>query len=169
MENQLEHENTPKDTTNLEIYILANLVESPANLGALFRLSDAFGVKKIFLSTSQVSLLESNRFKRMSRSTEKYLSFHVEEDIESLIEHINSMSIPLYALEATTQSKSITSTTKTKITKVALLIGSERNGIPCQLLDLCDASFHIPLYGHNSSINVAQATAIALYELQRKA
>lgn len=167
MENQLEHENTPKDTSNTEIFILANLVESPANLGALFRLGDAFGVKKIFLSTSQVSMMESNRFKRMSRSTEKYLSFHVEEDIQSLIEHIKSMSIPLYALESTTQSKSITSTTK--ITKVALLMGSERNGIPSQLLDLCEASFHIPLYGHNSSINVAQATAIALYELQRKA
>lgn len=167
MENQLEHENTPKDTSNTEIFILANLVESPANLGAIFRLGDAFGVKKIFLSTSQVSMMESNRFKRMSRSTEKYLSFHVEEDIQSLIEHIKSMSIPLYALESTTQSKSITSTTK--ITKVALLMGSERNGIPSQLLDLCEASFHIPLYGHNSSINVAQATAIALYELQRKA
>lgn len=167
MENQLEHENTPKDTSNTEICILANLVESPANLGAIFRLGDAFGVKKIFLSTSQVSMMESNRFKRMSRSTEKYLSFHVEEDIQSLIEHIKSMSIPLYALESTTQSKSITSTTK--ITKVALLMGSERNGIPSQLLDLCEASFHIPLYGHNSSINVAQATAIALYELQRKA
>lgn len=168
MENQLEHENTPKDTSNTEICILANLVESPANLGALFRLGDAFGVKKIFLSTSQVSMMESNRFKRMSRSTEKYLSFHVEEDIQSLIEHIKSMSIPLYALESTTQSKSITTTTAKKI-KVALLIGSERNGIPSQLLDLCEASFHIPLYGHNSSINVAQATAIALYELQRKA
>lgn len=167
MENQLEHENTPKDTSNTEIFILANLVESPANLGAIFRLGDAFGVKKIFLSTSQVSMMESNRFKRMSRSTEKYLSFHVEEDIQSLIEHIKSMSIPLYALESTTQSKSITSTTK--ITKVALLMGSERSGIPSQLLDLCEASFHIPLYGHNSSINVAQATAIALYELQRKA
>ncbi len=167
MEKQLEHTTTPKDKPITAIYLIANLVDSPANLGALFRLADAFGVNTIFLSSEQVLMMESNRFKRMSRSTEKYVKTCVEDDLGALIERLKSTSISLYALESTTQSKSISRIHKPL--QIGLLIGSERNGIPAHFLDLCDASFHISMYGNNSSINVAQATAIALYELQRKA
>lgn len=165
MEKQLDHTATPKDKPNTAVYLLANLVDSPANLGALFRLADAFGVNTIYLSSEQVLMMESNRFKRMSRSTEKYVKICVEDDLEALIERLKSTSVPLYSLESTTQSQSISSIHKEL--QLGLLIGSERNGIPAQLLDSCNASFHIPLHGNNSSINVAQATAIALYELQR--
>ena len=33
------------------------------------------------------------------------------------------------------------------------------------LLDLSDHALHVPMYGENSSMNVATSCAIALYEL----
>ncbi len=163
MHTQLKHSNTPKSDALVEVHLVVYLVESPANLGALFRLADAFGVHKMYASTSQLSMMESNRFKRMARSTEKHLEVEVIEEVEALLKEFNLASIPVYALESTTQSNPIASALSHP--KVALIVGAERNGIPSSVLELSDASYHIPLYGNNSSINVAQATAIALYAL----
>jgi len=166
MHTQLKHSNTPKSEALVEVHLIVHLVESPANLGALFRLADAFGVCKMYVSTSQLSMMESNRFKRMARSTEKYLQIEMVDNDEALLKEFNLASIPVYALESTSQSQPIELAPLP--TKLALIIGAERNGIPSSILELSDASYHIPLYGNNSSINVAQATAIALYALHQR-
>ena len=48
-----------------------------------------------------------------------------------------------------------------------LVVGSERNGIQHEILTCADSVYHIPMYGQNSSMNVAQATSIALYEITK--
>ena len=45
---------------------------------------------------------------------------------------------------------------------IVLLFGSERYGI--QDIELLDASIAIPMYGHNTSMNVVHSMAICLYE-----
>ncbi len=50
---------------------------------------------------------------------------------------------------------------------VALLLGAEREGLPRDLLETCDATATIPLPGDAESLNVAAAGVIALYELAR--
>ena len=50
----------------------------------------------------------------------------------------------------------------------ALLVGSEAHGIRPDLLELCDQRVIIPMLGHVSSLNVAVATGIVLYEIRRQ-
>jgi tRNA G18 (ribose-2'-O)-methylase SpoU len=45
------------------------------------------------------------------------------------------------------------------------VVGSERNGIENEILKCANSIYHIPMFGQNSSMNVAQATSIALYEI----
>jgi TrmH family RNA methyltransferase len=49
------------------------------------------------------------------------------------------------------------------------LLGSERDGLPAELLETCDEVATVPLPGAAESLNVAAAGAIALYELSRRA
>jgi TrmH family RNA methyltransferase len=50
---------------------------------------------------------------------------------------------------------------------VVLVLGAEREGLPAEVLDRCEARASIPQPGGGESLNVAMAGAIALYELAR--
>ncbi|MEM7574482.1 MAG: TrmH family RNA methyltransferase [Bacteroidota bacterium] len=48
---------------------------------------------------------------------------------------------------------------------LCLVPGAEAQGVSQELLDLCDASVHLPMYGQNSSMNVGVALGAAVYLL----
>jgi tRNA G18 (ribose-2'-O)-methylase SpoU len=48
------------------------------------------------------------------------------------------------------------------------VLGAEREGLPADVLDRCDARATIPLRGDAESLNVAMAGTIALYEWTRR-
>jgi TrmH family RNA methyltransferase len=50
-----------------------------------------------------------------------------------------------------------------------LLLGSERHGLSRDVLDAADLAVSIPMAGHASSLNLAVATGLLLYELRRSA
>ncbi|MBJ7459217.1 MAG: hypothetical protein JHD02_08525 [Thermoleophilaceae bacterium] len=50
---------------------------------------------------------------------------------------------------------------------LALVLGSETQGIATDVLDRCDAILEIPQYGKKESLNVSVAAGIALYHLRR--
>lgn len=165
MAEQFTHENTPKSKHNKEIHLLLNFITSPANLGAIFRLADAFGVSCVYLSTQQEFLLESNRFKRMSRSTEKSLKIQLTDEPISLMQKMKSRAFSCLALELTNKSLPVSEINFPD--KILLILGAENHGIPNDILSISNHAMHIPIYGNNSSMNVAQATAITLYEIIR--
>jgi tRNA (cytidine/uridine-2'-O-)-methyltransferase len=49
-----------------------------------------------------------------------------------------------------------------------LVMGSESSGVPIDVAQSCDARIRIPIGGEVRSLNLAVATAIALYEAQRQ-
>ncbi|HZC74911.1 MAG TPA: RNA methyltransferase, partial [Gaiellaceae bacterium] len=51
---------------------------------------------------------------------------------------------------------------------VVLVLGAEREGLPADVLGLCEERASIPQPGGGDSLNVAMAGAIALYELVRR-
>ena len=53
--------------------------------------------------------------------------------------------------------------------RATFVLGAERDGLPADVVDACDAEATIPLREGEESLNVAVAGAIALYELRRRA
>lgn len=51
---------------------------------------------------------------------------------------------------------------------LTFVLGSERGGLPTEVVEACDAVATIPTTGEAESLNVAAAGAIALYELSRR-
>jgi 23S rRNA (guanosine2251-2'-O)-methyltransferase len=51
---------------------------------------------------------------------------------------------------------------------VALIMGSEEDGVSPAYLKMCDATVRIPLYGDITSLNVAVASGVVLYEIIRQ-
>jgi len=51
---------------------------------------------------------------------------------------------------------------------VALIVGSEEDGISPELLKAADQLVKIPMFGHIASLNVSVAAAISMYEVVRQ-
>lgn len=137
-----------------------------ANLGSLFRLADAFNIEKIVFCGSTVNF-NSNRLKKTARSTYKTVDHEHLEDAEiALAQYISQGYAPI-ALEITGDSETLDSQNFKNTKKLLLVIGNESFGISPQLLERIKHKVHITMFGHNSSMNVAQAAGIALYEITK--
>lgn len=137
-----------------------------ANIGSLFRLADAFSIEKILFCGSPVNL-NSNRLKRTARATvEKVPSEYYEEAPEAFLKY-ESLGYKPFALEITGDSVPLQSFNFAEEQKILLVVGNERHGISKQLLEKIEVKMHINMFGHNSSMNVAQATGIAFYEITK--
>ncbi len=162
---QHTHESTPFLTKEHQITLLCDGLESPANVGAIFRLCDAFGVEEIIFN--QEPDLTSNRLKRTARTTERTIPFRTVTDLNDALLQLKEKEYLTVALEITNQSNALSSIRTQLPNKIALVIGNERQGVSERILKQVQEVVHIEMFGKNSSMNVAQATAIALYELTK--
>lgn len=142
-----------------------NVTNAP-NLGSLFRICDAFGVKELILCGHNIPL--GRKMTKTSRATENVVNYKTEEQIFEVVSELKSSNYFLIALEITTSSKSIHKFSFPNNQPIALLVGDENFGVSDDILNLCNAIVHIPMYGQNSSMNVVQATNIALYEITKQ-
>lgn len=163
---QLSHEHFNPEASNKEIILVCDHIQSPANLGSLFRLADAFAINEIiFYGTTPP--LASGRFKKTARSTESSVRFRESKNIINTIQSLKEKDYTTLALELTTKSFPIQNL-EIQTEKLVLIIGNERDGVEKSILEHTDHHLHINMFGKNSSMNVAQATAVAFYELTRK-
>jgi 23S rRNA (guanosine2251-2'-O)-methyltransferase len=142
--------------------VVAVGIHTPENIGGIFRIADAVGCRRIiFVDTPNGN---PKRIRRVSRHT----SDKIPHDFVSFAEFVAlTDQLPeLVALEITTTSTNIYTALLPK--EMTLVIGGERHGIPEPVLKLCAAAVHLPMFGLNSSMNVATALGIALYEWSRR-
>lgn len=164
---QLKHHNTSLKTHNHSIILLCDSVNSPANMGGLFRIADSFGVEKLVFGNVIVDL-KSPRLKRTARSTQNWISVEDNVDLNDYLTKVIAENYIPIALEITENSEPIDKCEFSKEAKIALVIGDENTGISESVLKKCKKQVHITMFGKNSSMNVSQATAIALYELTKQ-
>jgi len=163
---QLDHFEVVNKQAIKDVIVVSENIRTPENIGMLFRVSEAFGVKKVFLVGDSPNLY-NKKVLRTARSTEKQLEIKLFEDSIPLIKKLKKENYQLVGLELTDISVSLPSTNFLNQDKIALFIGAERFGLSKQTLAQLDRSIHIDLFGKNSSINVINALAIALYELTK--
>jgi len=162
---QLKHHEINYDAKPLTLVdILLERVNSPANLGSIFRNAEAFGVRTLWIHSSNQSDLESNRFKRTSRSTQQQINFLFYNDYKTVFKNFKGTKV---GLEITSDSLDINKWNGNKTDEVLLVLGNESLGISETILEDLDQVFHINMFGNNSSLNVAQTLGIALYEIRR--
>ncbi|MCB0547469.1 MAG: hypothetical protein KDD19_07755 [Phaeodactylibacter sp.] len=142
--------------------LLLDHVEDTRNLGALFRLADAARLQHLW-ALGEAGLFESKIIRRVSRAAMAYVP-HQAIDISEA--RALAQQQTLVALEIT--ENSIPYTEYQPQSPCVLVIGNEKDGVSEELLELCQASIHIPMYGVNTSMNVAMATAVAVYGLLHK-
>ncbi|MBL1261706.1 MAG: hypothetical protein COB33_014400 [Thiotrichaceae bacterium] len=73
----------------------------------------------------------------------------------------------MVALALATQSVDLKTLDYGEMDRICLILGSEQCGVSPSLLEIADHTVHIQMLGLNSSMNVAIACSIAVYEMTR--
>lgn len=105
---------------------------------------------------------------KTSRATEKVVDYSIQESAISAVEELKNEGYQIVSLEITNTSEPIHSYTFSTEKPLVLVVGDENFGISDAILKISDAIVHIDMFGQNSSMNVVQATNIALYEMTRQ-
>lgn len=159
---QLNHQQSIFEKKSFPITLICDGITNTANIGSLLRIADAFSIEKIYFCGTEEQL--TRKSKRTSRATENWVNYSFEKDAESLIKKLKSTHY-IIGLEITDKSMSLQNLELITQKKIALVIGNENYGISDAILKFCNHIIHINMYGKNSSMNVAQATSITLYEI----
>lgn len=164
---QLEHKHHQASKKKYPICFLAHDFDVPMNVGSLFRIADALGVERIYLSGTTPAPPNS-KIRKTSRSTEKVVPYTYEKNPAEIIKRLKMDGYKIISLELTTASVDLLEMPSADNEKICLIIGSEKRGVHQELLNLSDLTIHIKMLGHHSSMNVANACSIATFEMMRR-
>ncbi len=163
---QLTHYNTSFKKQKFPIVLVCDNVANAPNVGSIFRVSDAFGIEQLILCGENIPL--GRKMTKTSRATEKMVNFKLETSASEAVKTLKNKGYNIISLEITTDSKPIHQHSFSKEKPIALIVGDENFGVSEAILNLSDVVLHIPMFGQNSSMNVVQATNIALYEITKQ-
>ncbi|RLD26115.1 MAG: TrmH family RNA methyltransferase [Bacteroidetes bacterium] len=163
---QLTHYNTNFKQQFFSITLVCDNISNAPNIGSLFRIADAFGIEKIIFCGTNIPL--GRKIKKTSRATEKIVKFKISDSASEVVNQLKDHGYYIISLEITSKSLPIHTFQFSKENPIALIVGDENFGISEEVLKLSDAVMHINMFGKNSSMNVVQATSIALYEITKQ-
>jgi RNA methyltransferase, TrmH family len=145
------------------IVVLCGL-QDPGNLGAILRSAEAFGATGVVSLPGTVSAWNPKAVRASAGSLFRVPVLAVSED-ECLTE-LREAGVRIVTTTTATTAKH--ADVADLASPVALLIGSEGNGIPANLAAKADDAITIPCPGPVESLNAAMAATVLLYEASRQ-
>lgn len=142
--------------------LILDEIQDPGNLGTIIRSSVAFNINTIILSEKCVDAY-SPKVVRASQG----MIFHinvVQGDLKKIIVNLKEKGYQILGTKVT-DGNDIKSLAKNE--KFAIIMGNEGNGVKTDILQMCDKYVYINMNNNCESLNVAVATSIILYELDK--
>jgi tRNA G18 (ribose-2'-O)-methylase SpoU len=163
---QLDH-SSHRGAGTLPLRLLAHDMDLALNVGALFRIADALGVEHLHLSGSS-PVPPDPKIRRSARSAERHVAWSWAADPLATVAALKAQGWRVVSLELSTRSIALDELPVAPGDRLCLIVGAENAGVCQALLDASDLTVHIPMRGHNSSMNVANACAIATWDIARR-
>ena len=145
------------------VVILENVVD-PTNVGAIFRSVAAIGADAV-LVTPRCSDPFYRRAIRVSMGTVLQVPWTRTGDWASTRELLTANGFHVAALALTDDAVSLRSFAATAPEKVALVLGTEGEGLTPEAIASADTVVQIPMAHGIDSLNVAATAAVAMYAL----
>ena len=140
-------------------------IQNPTNVGAIFRSAAALGMDAVLLTPAC-----SNPLYRRSCRVSMGTVFQVPWAYlgENWVEDLHSLGFKTAAMALSDDSVSIDAPCLRQEEKLAVVLGTEGDGLKQTTITACDYTVKIPMYHGVDSLNVAAASAVAFWELRSK-
>lgn len=134
------------------------------NFGAIARTAECEGVDAILIPSKGSALVSSDAMKASAGALNR-IPVCKTDDLKNSLFYLQQSGLRLIACT----EKSATPLYQVNLRgSVAIIMGSEENGITQDLINMSDIKAKIPMRGSISSLNVGVATGMVLYEKLRQ-
>ena len=138
-------------------------VMNPTNLGAIFRSAAALGMDAVLLTPACSNPLY-RRSCRVSMGTVFQVPWtYLDAD---WITQLKNLGFQTAAMALKDDTLSVDDPRLRQVEKLAVVLGTEGEGLTQNTIDRCDFTVKIPMYHGVDSLNVAAASAVAFWELR---
>ncbi len=153
------------------VAVLENIMDS-TNVGAVFRSASALGVGAILVTPSCCDPL-LRRAVRVSMGTVFQVPWtrignHPSEWPERGIKRLRALGFKTVAMALRDDAMFIDDPRLSAAEKLAIVLGTEGDGLAPDTVAQCDYIARIPMSRHVDSLNVAAAAAVAFWQLRTK-
>ncbi len=146
------------------IFVVAEGITDPQNLGAIARSAEAFGARCLILPQRRASGITSTVVK-VAAGALAHLDAVRVVNLSRTLERLKERNFWIYG----TVAKGGTAIDKVRFEgPIALVVGSEGEGLSLGVQRACDVLVTIPLPGRTESLNASVASGIFLYEIFRQ-
>ena len=140
-------------------------IQNPTNVGAIFRSAAALGMDAVLLTPGCSNPLY-RRSARVSMGTVFQVPWTYVE--ENWVAELRELGFKTAAMALKDDSYSIDAPELRAAEKLAVVLGSEGDGLTEDTIARCDYTVKIPMYHGVDSLNVAAASAVAFWELRSR-
>ena len=151
----------------LPVICVLDNIRSQHNIGSIFRTSDAFRIREIFLCgiTATPPNREINKSALGATESVKWQYF---SETTAAIGHLKAAGYKIVAVEQAVGSIALEDYIADASENIALIFGNEVNGVSYDVMEMVDACIEIPQFGTKHSFNVSVTAAIVLYQFYTK-
>lgn len=149
------------------VAVLEDIVDT-TNVGAIFRSAAALGMDAVLLSPACCDPL-NRRAVRVSMGTVFQVPWaRFDAWPEEGLSQLNRLGFCTVAMALTDRSVPIDDPSLKAVARLAIVLGTEGDGLAPATLARCDITARIPMYHGVDSLNVAAASAVAFWELSMR-
>lgn len=147
--------------------VLLDCVDNPSNVGSIARSAAALGWDTLVLDSTSSDPL-ARRALRVSMGTTFRVGFARTADLGMLIDNLNRDGVTTISLTPRSESRSVENLSDIRDvqSRVAIVLGSERQGVREEITERCSRAVRIEMADEVDSLNVATAAAIACWALR---
>ncbi len=149
----------------IPVSMLLDQVRSLYNVGAFFRLADAAGIARLYL-TGITAHPPHRALSKTALGAEETVPWEHHWHPAPLLERLRDEGHEIAAIETSVRAVDLFEWQPRF--PACVVFGHEVEGIRQELAELCDVHIRIPMLGRKHSLNVAVAGGVVAYELLRK-
>lgn len=147
------------------LFLLLDCLQDPHNLGALLRTSESVGVHGVIIP-SRRSASVTPAVVSASAGAAEHVSVVQVTNLVRAMESLKEAGVWVAGLEAHSDAQLLYEADLDM--PLALVIGSEGQGLRRLVRERCDFLLRLPMRGRVESLNASVAGAVALYEIYRR-
>lgn len=145
-------------------FLIIDRVTDVRNFGAILRTAEAAGIHAVIIPSRNTAQLNSGTIKSSAGAIYK-IPVCRSDNLKVTINYLKGSGIKIVAATEKANESIYNSSLSGPL---AVIMGSESEGVSGEYLKLSDIHFSIPMLGEIGSLNVSVATGIVLFEAVRQ-
>jgi 23S rRNA (guanosine2251-2'-O)-methyltransferase len=151
----------------LPVICILDNIRSQHNIGSIFRTSDAFRIKELYLCGITATPPNREISKSALGATES-VKWQYFAETSMAVDQLREQGYKIIAVEQAVGSIILEEFEPDASSPVALIFGNEVSGVSDNVMEMVDGCIEIPQFGTKHSFNVSVTAALVLYHFHLK-